>query len=140
MSNTGKEANKTRAYRASSVRADLKPTQGASVEHGPQIFSSQGERKPTVYPPTPRQWSTEGSFQGTSFLELLAVQMPSARPKVSGRESKHRCLQRAGVFIWGIYVGTHSICYKYLLVPDLFLVDSYSSFKTHPSLSQGRFP
>ena len=92
MSNTGKEASKTHGYQASNVRADLKPTQGASVEHGPQIFSSQGERKPPVYPPTPRQWSTEGSFQGISFLELLATQMPSARPKVSSRESKPRCL------------------------------------------------
>ena len=88
MSKTGKEANKTRGYQASNVRGDLKPTQEASVVHGPQTFSSQGERKPAVYPPTPHQWSAEGSFQGINFLELLAMHMPTARPKFSSRESK----------------------------------------------------
>ena len=83
----------------SNVQGDLKPTQGAGVEHGSQTFSSQGERKPAMYPPTLHQWSAEGSFQGINFLELLVMHMPTARPKFSSRESKHRYLQQAGVVI-----------------------------------------
>lgn len=98
----------------------------------PDFFQPR-ERKPAVYPPTLHQWSAEGSFQAINFLELLVMHMPTARPKFSIRRvnigicSKREWSYRG--FGWAPTAFATSVLWFLI-----FSVDSYSSFKTHPSL------